>query len=119
MNERFNPPTRDQLNRVANGDIRLIRAFEQIFEVAGQDFYTVQESLADVSAKADANEADITAIEANVAANVASISVLSASVAANTASISALSAVVAGNTSDISANSARIKTNEVLSWLSV
>ena len=32
----FNPPTRDQLAKVAQGDERLLRAFEELFRAAGR-----------------------------------------------------------------------------------
>jgi len=70
MVDTFLPPTRDQLARVARGDERLIRAFEQLFQVAGTD-------------------------------------------------IAGLQVQVDLNTAGIAANAARIKTNEVLLWLSM
>ncbi len=36
MAELFNPPTRNQLARLADGDQRLLRALEQLFESVGQ-----------------------------------------------------------------------------------
>ena len=33
----FNPPTREQIARMANGDQRMIRALEELFRVVGQD----------------------------------------------------------------------------------
>ena len=36
MSDRFNPPTRDQLALIANGDQRALRALEQLFDSAGQ-----------------------------------------------------------------------------------
>ena len=70
MVARFNPPTRDQLVRMAQGDERLTRALEQLFAVAGTD-------------------------------------------------IAGLTIQVEINTLNIAANTARIKTNEVLLWLSM
>ena len=67
MSELFNPPTRNQLARMANGDQRLLRALEQLFETVGQT---------------------------------------------NNNEISAL-------TIRVTANEVRIKTNEVLLWLSM
>ena len=50
MAELFNPPTRNQLARLANGDQRLLRALEKLFEVVGQDTSTeLTEIVEDIS----------------------------------------------------------------------
>ena len=46
MVEKFNPPTRNQLARMADGDQRLLRALEQLFETVGQSNAEELEALA-------------------------------------------------------------------------
>ena len=75
--KRFNPPTRDQLVKMARGDERLTRALEQLWNASGQDLADIQDQ------------------------------------------IDALTIRVTTNETNIIANAARIKTNEVLLWLSM
>lgn len=46
MVEKFNPPTRNQLAKLADGDQRLLRALEQLFETVGQTNAAELEALA-------------------------------------------------------------------------
>jgi len=46
MVDKFNPPTRNQLARLADGDQRLLRALEQLFETVGQSNAEELEALA-------------------------------------------------------------------------
>ncbi|MBL4589618.1 MAG: hypothetical protein JKY11_06030 [Alphaproteobacteria bacterium] len=45
MVDLFNPPTREQLARIAQGDNRLLKAFEDLFKAVGQTGVTDQETL--------------------------------------------------------------------------
>ena len=54
----FNPPTRDQLSRVSQGDERLLRAFEELFKSAGRlipdDLSAIEDDVAGILAAPNA-----------------------------------------------------------------
>ena len=66
MTERFNKPNREQLAAIAGGDNRLIRAFEQLFDAAGQ---LSPDALDDLGVRVTANELQITANETRIKTN--------------------------------------------------
>ncbi len=69
MVDRFNPPTRDQLVRMARGDNRLVRALEQLFAVAGQDLVNIQNQLDALSVRVGVNEDNISDNTARIKTN--------------------------------------------------
>ena len=103
MVARFNPPTRNQLARIArdeNGrvDDRLVRAFEQLWKTGGQEVPDIDEQIKE---------------------NTAAIFILDGRVTVNEGNIDALEIRMTVAEVAIAANAARIKTNEVLLWLSM
>lgn len=59
MVERYNPPTRAQIARMADDDERMIRALETLFQTGGQGIPDLEERLDEIEDKVDANTARI------------------------------------------------------------
>ena len=96
MTERFNPPTRNQLAVVANGDLRLLRSLEALFQVGGIDVPALEDSIESLDVRVTTNEADILSLDGRVTDNEVDISTNAANIASNLASITTIQGDISG-----------------------
>lgn len=100
-------PTRDQLSAAFNGDERMIRTFERLFERVGVD----------LSGEITANAAAITVNAGDIATNTGAIAANASAIVANSNSISANAGNISVNAGLISANAVQIASARALAWL--
>lgn len=90
-------PRREDLAAISQGNLRLLRAFEGLFEAAGDQGY----NLDDLATLIDTNTANITTNAGDIAGNTADI-------ASNTLGLASLSTTVGTHTTDLADHETRI-----------
>ena len=104
---------------------RLVLSASEIKQATGwgdamvEDYLNILNDLITLANAIDGNDTDITDLENRVTALEGRVTTLEINVAALGIRVTQNEANIAQNQTDIAANSQRIKTNEVLLWLSI